>query len=129
VLSTDRPKVLVVEDDSQLAHLYCTALALQGVAPLRVADGLAALRSLEQQRPDLVLLDLMLPVIDGRTVLKQFAKNPLISDIPVIVVTAIDPVPELPHAVRVLRKPCDPDHIAEVVSTYLARRVAEPNGS
>ena len=120
--SPHRPKVLVVEDDAQLAHLYCTALAMKGVAPIRVGDGLAAFRALEQQRPDIVVLDLMLPTVDGRTVLQQFANNPLISDIPVIVVTGVDPTPELPHALRVLPKPCDPDHIAEVVSDYLFRR-------
>jgi len=120
--SPHRPKVLVVEDDAQLAHLYCTALALKGVAPIRVGDGVSAFRAVEQQRPDMVLLDLILPVLDGRVVLQQFAKNPLISDIPVIVVTGIEPTPELPHALRVLPKPCDPDHVAEVVTDYLFKR-------
>src|SRR6266550_1858554 len=113
MVSPYRPRVLVVEDDAQLAHLYCTALALKGMAPIRVGDGISAFRALEQQRPDMVLLDLMLPVVDGRTVLQQFAKNPLISDILVIVVTGVDPTPELPQALRVLPKPCDPDHVAE----------------
>jgi CheY-like chemotaxis protein len=122
MVSPYRPKVLVVEDDAQLAHLYCTALALKGVAPIRVGDGNSAFRALEQQRPDMVLLDLMLPVVDGRTVLQQFAKNPLTSDIPIIVVTGVDPTPQLPHALRVLPKPCDPDHVAEVVSDHLFKR-------
>jgi hypothetical protein len=53
---------------------------------------------------------------------EQFAKTPLTSDILSIVVTGIDSTPELSHAVRVLPKPCDPDHVAEVVSEQLFKR-------
>ena len=67
-----------------LAHWVATNLR----EPKSAAKELAAFRALEQQRPDIVLLDLMLPAVDDRLVLQQFAKNPLISDVPVIVVTA-----------------------------------------
>jgi len=114
-----RPRVLVVEDDAQLAHLYCTALALRGIACSRAADGVAALRSIEEHRPSLILLDLMLPVMNGFTVLRELGENPLTSDIPIIVVTGVDPKPDLPHAVTVLCKPCDPDRVADIVSDHL----------
>jgi CheY-like chemotaxis protein len=122
VPESSRSKVLVVEDDAQLARLYVTALALRGIGAVRVADGIAALRSLEEQRPDLVLLDLMLPVLDGRAVLREFAANPLVRDIPVVVVTGVDPVPELPHAVAVLSKPLQADEVARVVEEHLSAR-------
>ena len=70
-----RRRVLIVEDDAQLAHLYCTALALRGFAPVRVADGMAALRALEQNRPDVVLLDLMPPNVNGWTILRDLLKT------------------------------------------------------
>lgn len=114
-----RPRVLVVEDDAQLAHLYCTALALRGIACSRAADGVAALRSIEEHRPTLILLDLMLPVMNGFTVLRELGENPLTSDIPIVVVTGVDPMPDLPHAVTVLCKPCDPDRVADIVSDHL----------
>jgi DNA-binding response OmpR family regulator len=114
-----RHKVLVVEDDSQLAHLYCTALALRGIGSVRVADGLAALRSIEEQRPSLILLDLMLPGLDGDAILRDLAASPLTCDVPVIVVTGVEPPPRLPHALFVLAKPCDPDHIAKLVDDQL----------
>jgi DNA-binding response OmpR family regulator len=120
-LSPNRPRVLVVEDDAQLAHLYCTALALRGIAAVRAADGVSALRSLERSRPDLVVLDLMLPAMDGYEVLREFAGNPLTSTIPVIVVTGVEPAPQLPEAALVLTKPCDPDHVARVVTDHLSR--------
>src|SRR5262245_18917991 len=108
-LSSTRPKILVVEDDAPLAHLYCTALALWGMSSMRVADGLAALRALEQYHPDLVLLDLAMPMLDGSAVLRECAAREDTSDIPVIVITGVDSPPELPHAAMVLHKPCDAD--------------------
>ena len=117
-----RHKVLVVEDDAQLAHLYCTSLALRGFGCTRAADGVSALRSIEVSRPSLILLDLNLPMVNGWTILRELAGNPLISDIPVIVVTGVEPAPELPHALVVLCKPCDPDHVAQIVSDHLPAR-------
>lgn len=118
-MPTSRPRVLVIEDDSQLAHLYCTALALRGIGATRAADGVAALRSIEHQRPTLILLDLMLPAISGWTLMEELAENPLTADIPVIVVTGVDPTPELPHALLVLPKPCEPDQLATIVADHL----------
>ena len=118
-MSPLRHRVLVVEDDAQLAHLYCTALALRGVACVRAADGMGALRSIQERRPSLILLDLNLPMVNGWTVLRELEENPLTADIPVVVVTGVDPVPRLPHALVVLCKPCDPDYVAKVVGEHL----------
>ncbi|PYR77390.1 MAG: hypothetical protein DMF87_16225 [Acidobacteria bacterium] len=122
-MTPNRPRVLVVEDDAPLAHLYCTALALRGVGAVRAADGVSALRSIEQQRPDLIVLDLMLPAINGWTVLRELGANPLTQDIPIVVVTGVDPPPPLPDAVAVLSKPCDPDHVAKIVTDHLPGRL------
>ena len=89
------------------------------MACVRAADGLAALRSIEEGRPSLILLDLNLPSVSGWTILRELAGNPLTSDIPVIVVTGVDPAPHLPHALVVLCKPCDPDHVAKIVTDHL----------
>ena len=113
------PTVLVVEDDAQLARLYCTALMLRGIACSRVKDGASALRSIEQRRPSLILLDLNLPTVSGWSVLGELAANPTTRAIPVIVVTGVEPKPNLPHALVVLCKPCDPDHVAKVVADQL----------
>jgi CheY-like chemotaxis protein len=122
-VAPNRPRVLVVEDDSPLAHLYCTALALRGVGAVRAADGMSALRSVEQERPDVIVLDLMLPSVNGWTVLRELGANPSTQDIPIVVVTGVDPAPSLPDAVAVLSKPCDPDHVARVVTDHLPTRL------
>jgi two-component system OmpR family response regulator len=116
---TARPRVLVVEDDAPLAHLYCMALTMNGLSVMRAADGLTALRVIEEYRPDLVVLDLMLPQIDGWAVLREFQSRPSTRSIPVVVVTGCETVSEIPHAKAVIRKPVDPDYIATVVARHL----------
>ena len=86
---------------------------------MRAADGFSALRVVEEYRPDLVVLDLMLPQIDGWTVLKELQSRPATSGIPVVVVTAAETGPSLPHARVVIQKPADPDHFVRVVSKLL----------
>ena len=118
------PRVLVVEDDAELARLYCRSLLLRGIDCAIARDGLSALRSIEQQRPSLIVLDLNLPTLSGYTVLDDLKGNPVTSDIPVVVVTGVDPKPRLPHAMVVLCKPCDPVHVAQIVADYLPARRA-----
>src|SRR5438874_1418842 len=93
-----RKRILIVEDDAQLARLYVAALALQRVGAARAGDGVSALRAIESQRPDLIVLDLMLPALNGWAVLHELKSNPLTSDIPIIVVTGVDPAPAIPGA-------------------------------
>jgi CheY-like chemotaxis protein len=121
-MAPNRPRVLVVEDDTQLAHLYCTALSIRGMAVQRAADGLAALRMVEQHQPDLVVLDLMMPKLDGWTLLRDFADKPSTRDMPVVVVTGVDPTPTLPQARAILAKPCDPAQVVNVVVESLRSR-------
>jgi CheY-like chemotaxis protein len=52
-------------------------------------------------------------------VLRELSENPLTSDIPIIVVTGVEPTPHLPHALTVLGKPCDPDDVADIVTNHL----------
>jgi CheY-like chemotaxis protein len=95
------------------------ALTMNGLSVMRASDGLTALRVVEDYRPDLVLLDLMLPQVDGWTVLREFESRPSTKTIPVIVVTGNeDPLPSS-HAKAVIRKPVDPDYVAAVVVRHL----------
>ena len=86
---------------------------------MRAADGLTALRVVDEYHPDLVLLDLMLPQVDGWTVLREFQSRPSTRNIPVVVVTGSDSPAQLSHAKAVIRKPVDPDYIASVVARHL----------
>ena len=102
-----------------VAHLYATALRMRGVECSRAADGFAALRAIEQQRPDLILLDIDLPMISGFTIIRDLEQDASLRHIPVVVVTGVDPTPELQHALVVMRKPCDPEYVAKIITDHL----------
>jgi len=82
------PRVLVVEDDACYALLVKTMLQKEGYAVEHCADGEAALRTLVKERFDAVVLDLMIPRVDGMQVLKQMRTMPEHLVTPVIIVTA-----------------------------------------
>lgn len=81
----DKPLVLVIEDDSTISNFIRVALTTREYACLEAASGRAGLMLLTSQTPDVVLLDLGLPDIDGMEVLKEIRS---FSQVPVIVVTA-----------------------------------------
>lgn len=81
-------RVLVVEDNPELRQLVGDVLADAGYAVRLVGDGAAALALLEQWRPDLVVLDLMMPVLDGETFLRIRRDSPALRSLPILVVTA-----------------------------------------
>ncbi|AZQ39671.1 response regulator transcription factor [Streptomyces cyaneochromogenes] len=80
--------VLVAEDDEMQAELIRRSLLAEGHTATVVHDGSAALDAVRRRRPDLVVLDLMLPVIDGFGVCRVLRRNPENPDIPVLMLTA-----------------------------------------
>jgi two-component system, OmpR family, response regulator PrrA len=81
------PQVLIVEDDAAIRSILCRSLTGRGYAVVSDGTGMGGLRSAVGSRPDLVLLDLGLPDIDGTDVLRMIRA---VSRVPVIVVTARD---------------------------------------
>ena len=81
-------RILVVDDEPPLREVLREALAEEGYAVEAAPDGAAALRRAEQWRPDAIVLDLMMPVMDGWTFLKERAFHPGLSHIPVVVLSA-----------------------------------------
>ena len=82
-------KVLVVDDDDEVREITSLALELMaGWQVESVGSGAAALAALQVRRPDVVLLDVMMPEMDGPTVFSRMQMDPRLSDIPVILFTA-----------------------------------------
>jgi two-component system alkaline phosphatase synthesis response regulator PhoP len=86
---TVKTRILCVEDDAGMLDLLRLILESAGYEFLGARDGEEGLEKIRSSRPDLVLLDLMLPKIDGAEVLLQKHQDPNIRDIPVIAVTAL----------------------------------------
>jgi DNA-binding response OmpR family regulator len=80
--------VLIVEDEPDVATLIAGVLDLEGYEP-RMAIGETAMNEVMDFRPDVVLLDLMMPVVDGFEVARRMRANPLASKIPIVVMTAM----------------------------------------
>jgi adenylate cyclase len=88
--STSRRHVLVVDDDGEARRWLARALVAEGWQAREAADGRAALASLRERRPDLILLDLLMPEMDGFEFLARLQAEPGGPRIPVVVVTAAD---------------------------------------
>ena len=81
-------KVLVVDDESDIRELLIDELTDAGYQTIQAEDGAAALDMVSSHRPDIVLLDMMMPELDGLQVLNVLRSNPETANLPVIFVTA-----------------------------------------
>ena len=116
--------VLVVEDDEPTREMYRSALKRNGYTVIAVDDGLAALHSIESQQPDVVVLDMALPRLGGRDVLRELRANPLTRAIPIIIVTGTDVVDLNERALApVLMKPVDTETLIAAIEDARRRTV------
>ena len=83
-----RFRILIIEDEAHIIELIKFNLESNGFEVITAMDGLTGLKTIEQEKPDLVLLDLMLPQMDGIEVCKNAKMNPEIKEIPIIMLTA-----------------------------------------
>lgn len=79
--------IVLVEDDTFLANIYKTKFEMEGFKVTVAEDGVAGIEEVKKKKPDLVLLDILLPKMDGFTVLENLKKDPEVKDIPVILLT------------------------------------------
>jgi DNA-binding response OmpR family regulator len=82
------PKVLIVDDEADVVRLLQFRFEKEGFETLTASDGATALALVESEMPDLVLLDIMMPLMDGMEVLRQIRSRRKTSKTPVIMLTA-----------------------------------------
>jgi DNA-binding response OmpR family regulator len=82
------PKILVVDDDPAIRSLVSDALEIEGYEVRVAEDGFSGLRAIEAHRPDCVLLDVMMPGLDGHQVLQRIRAAEAGSTLPVVMLTA-----------------------------------------
>ena len=110
--------VLVVDDGEDVRRLLKIALERTGYQVLTAANGAEALQSMKARVPCLVLLDLMMPVMNGWDFLNAKNSDPRHAAVPVVVITAAGHVDSVPGAQGFLRKPLDLNSIFEKVGEY-----------
>lgn len=114
-----RYTILVVDDDPQFRELYSMALRFRGFNVTTASDGLAALRSIEQDLPSLIILDLNMPCVDGWSVLGELAAHDDTKAVPVIIVTGADVNRATGTPAAILRKPVLPEHVLPYIERQL----------
>lgn len=121
------PRVLVVDDDPQVLRLMRVNLELEGYDVVSAPDGEEALEAVVSERPDVVVCDVMMPGVDGLTVLRNLRANPKTSKIPFVVVSAKAQRADVKAALdmgadRYITKPFDPQELLDAVEHLLTNR-------
>ena len=112
--------ILVVEDDPELRAFYRQVLMISGYTVVAVEDGIDALRRIETDPPDLVILDIELPRLGGRDVQQELAAHIATRHIPIMVVSGTDTQMLDPAAfVCILRKPVTAERLVDAVDDCL----------
>jgi CheY-like chemotaxis protein len=121
------PLILVVDDDQNAREGLTEFLVGVGFRVTEAADGPEALRKAIRRRPDVILLDLAIPRLDGWTVARTLKADPVLAAVPVIAFSGLDYPEQKLRAVEsgcdaFLAKPCDPVKVVETVKMLLTSR-------
>lgn len=122
-----RPLILVVEDQEELRRLYAEQLTLSGFDVIEAGNGEDAISHTSSHHPDVVLMDLSLPILDGWEATRRLKADARTAHIPIVALTAHDGSGELQRATRAgcdwfVPKPCPPDALITEVRRVLAGR-------
>ena len=116
--------ILVVEDDHDIRVSVRMVLEDEGYEVFTVTNGRSALdlleRSTDADRPCLIILDLMLPVMDGWHLADRLREDPVLSQIPILIMSAYQTPPPPPAAVGFVKKPVDTDTLLAMVEQHHA---------
>jgi len=117
-------KIMIVDDEMHLARILQFTLEHAGYEVITAFDGREALDALEKEEPDLVILDLMLPIVDGYKVCNIMKSGDRFSDTPVIILSARDfgreELDEPLNADLLMEKPFNTEHLLSEISRLIS---------
>jgi CheY-like chemotaxis protein len=121
-----KPLILLVEDQPELRQMYAQQLVLSGFDVIEVGNGADAVTHTAEHCPDVVLMDLSLPVLDGWEATRRLKNDQRTAHIPIVALTAHDGSGELQRATRAgcdwfVPKPCPPDALVAEIRRVLER--------
>jgi CheY-like chemotaxis protein len=125
--STEAPTILVIDDDADARRMYSEYLRLKGCVVFTAADGRSGIDKSTSLTPDIVLLDLAMPRVDGWTVLRHLRASSWTAKIPIVVVSAVDHARDqafLSGCDAFLSKPCTPEVVWLQLNAMLRWRTA-----
>ncbi|NJD56609.1 MAG: response regulator [Nitrospirae bacterium] len=124
-------QVLLVEDSKAIQQMYRNKLILEQFAVVTADNGMEAIKALSQSKPDIILLDLMMPIMDGYKVLQVVKTDQKYKDVPVIVFSAKGQPDEVEKALNlgasdyIVKSITKPNEVVDKIRTVLARKPAE----
>jgi CheY-like chemotaxis protein len=124
----ERPLILIVEDQAELRQLYAHGFTMSGFDVIEAGNGADAISHTSERFPDVVLMDLSLPIVDGWEATRRLKDDTRTAHIPVVALTAHDGSGELQRATRAgcdwfVPKPCQPHDLVEEVRRVLGGTV------
>jgi len=124
-MATREQRVLVVDDDSEIREIVAGTLRRDGYTVMEAGDGPTALDTAIKLLPDLVVLDMTLPGMDGVEVTRRLKATPMLAAIPVLALSALTQQTVRERALaagceRYLTKPCPPAALRDAVAETLA---------
>lgn len=124
------PRIIIVDDDRDTREMLTLALELEGFEVGQAANGLRLISAMHVDRPDVILLDVMMSWIDGFELCRAIKKNPTFTDIPVIFISARKSVEDErtgleAGAVAYFSKPIDMDGLVSHIRALLGARADE----
>ncbi|MFA6448985.1 MAG: response regulator [bacterium] len=120
-------RILVVDDDKDFLDIIVDYLEEQGFSTLQAENGAVAISHIESEKPDLILLDIKIPALNGLEVCRILKKKPSTSNIPVIIVTGSASLNDmltgyLAGAIRYLSKPFELNELGECIRNVLTQQ-------
>ncbi len=114
-------KILVVDDEDSLAEMIGMLIEDLGYEPLYAYNGHEALKCLaqEQQLPDLIISDVMMPQMNGLELVRTLKKHPIYQTIPIILMSAAGAPAEFAQAITFIHKPFDLDLLGDMIERCL----------
>jgi DNA-binding response OmpR family regulator len=123
-----RNKILLVEDSKTIQQMYRNKFTFEQFQVLTADNGMEAIKILSQEKPDIILLDLMMPVMDGYKVLQVVKTDPKLSNIPVLVFSAKGQPEEVEKALNlgasgyIVKATTKPNEVVEQIRKVLSQK-------
>lgn len=129
-----KPRILVVEDEVAVSKMICKRLELTGYEVLAAYDGWDGLTKAREQQPDLIVLDLMMPKLNGYEVCTLLKRDRLYESIPIIILTAKSKDSDKDEGMACgadayMTKPFKSEVLLDLIQTFLTKRPGPPASS
>src|SRR5688500_18295645 len=99
-MESDKKTVLIIEDEEDAAELFAEMMRVSGFRVVKMSSSAPAIALMTDEKPDIVLLDIMMPGISGLDILRQMRADPALVNIPVVVVSALSMPTDIRHSME-----------------------------